>query len=62
VTATTSQRIVVLGAGIGGLTAAALLARAGHDVTVLEGNDWARGRRPANRLRPLSCYVPGGVG
>jgi len=41
---TTSQRIVVLGAGIGGLTAAALLARAGHHVTVLEGSDWIGGK------------------
>ena len=30
-TLTTPQRIVVLGAGLGGLTAAALLARAGTD-------------------------------
>ena len=43
-TATTPRRIVVLGAGIGGLTAAALLARAGHDVTVLDGNDWVGGK------------------
>ncbi len=43
-TNTTRQRIVVLGAGLGGLTAAALLARAGHSVTVLEGSDWIGGK------------------
>lgn len=36
--------IAVLGAGIGGLTAAALLARAGHRVTLLEGSDWIGGK------------------
>ena len=40
----TPQRIVVIGAGIGGLTASALLARAGHSVTVLEGSDWIVGK------------------
>jgi len=43
-TSGTPQNIVVLGAGIGGLTAAALLARAGHRVTVLEGSDWVGGK------------------
>ena len=40
----TPKAIIVLGAGIGGLTAAALLARAGHSVTVLEGSDWIGGK------------------
>ena len=39
-----SKNIVVLGAGIGGLTAAALLAKAGHKVTVIERNDWIGGK------------------
>lgn len=43
-TRTAPRRIVVLGAGLGGLTAAALLARAGHSVTVLEGSDWVGGK------------------
>ena len=33
-----TQKVVVIGAGIGGLTAAALLAKAGLDVTVLEAH------------------------
>ncbi len=41
---TRPKQIVVLGAGIGGLTAAALLARAGHHVTVLEGSEWIGGK------------------
>jgi phytoene desaturase len=39
-----SKKIVVVGAGLGGLTAAALLAKAGHDVTVLENNSWIGGK------------------
>ena len=38
------KKIVVVGAGLGGLTAAALLAKAGHDVTVLEKNSWIGGK------------------
>ncbi|MEI6590603.1 MAG: FAD-dependent oxidoreductase [Actinomycetes bacterium] len=38
------KKIVVVGAGLGGLTAAALLAKAGHDVTVIEKNSWIGGK------------------
>src|SRR5512141_947579 len=37
------KRVVVVGAGIGGLTAAAVLARAGLDVTVLEAQVYPGG-------------------
>ncbi len=37
-------KIVIVGAGLGGLTAAALLAKAGHDVTVIEKNSWIGGK------------------
>jgi C-3',4' desaturase CrtD len=39
----TSPRIVVIGAGVGGLTTAALLAQAGLDVTVLEAHVYPGG-------------------
>lgn len=38
------KKVVIVGAGLGGLTAAALLAKAGHDVTVLEKNSWIGGK------------------
>ena len=37
-------KVVIVGAGLGGLTAAALLSKAGHDVTVLEKNSWIGGK------------------
>lgn len=40
---TSTARVVVIGAGIGGLTAAALLAREGIHVTVLEANPYPGG-------------------
>jgi phytoene desaturase len=40
----TRKNIVVIGAGLGGLSSAALLARAGHDVTVIDRNDWVGGK------------------
>lgn len=39
-----TARIVVIGAGLGGLAASALLARAGHQVTVIERQDWVGGK------------------
>ncbi|MBZ0299077.1 MAG: FAD-dependent oxidoreductase, partial [Anaerolineae bacterium] len=39
----TSPQIIIIGAGIGGLTAAALLAKAGYRVVVLEAQTYAGG-------------------
>jgi phytoene desaturase len=38
------KEIAVLGAGLSGLASAALLAKAGHKVTVFEANDWVGGK------------------
>ncbi len=38
-----SNKIIIIGAGIGGLTSAALLQQAGYDVTVLEAQSYAGG-------------------
>ena len=37
-------RVVVVGGGLGGLASAALLGRAGHEVTLLEANPWLGGK------------------
>ncbi|MEE4206152.1 MAG: phytoene desaturase family protein [Erythrobacter sp.] len=39
-----SARIVIIGAGIGGLTSAAMLAAHGHDVTLVEKERWVGGK------------------
>jgi phytoene desaturase len=39
-----SKRVVVIGAGLSGLASAALLAKAGHQVTLLEANSWIGGK------------------
>jgi len=41
---TSQRKVVVVGGGIGGLAAAALLGRAGHEVTLLEANSWLGGK------------------
>jgi phytoene dehydrogenase-like protein len=38
------MHIIIVGAGFGGLSAAALLAKDGHEVTVLEKNEGPGGR------------------
>ena len=62
-------RIIVIGAGVGGLTSGMLLARDGHDVTVLErdpapppgGPDdaWEQWeRRGVNQFRMIHLFAP----
>jgi phytoene desaturase len=38
------SRVVVVGGGIGGLAAAALIGRSGHEVTLLEASPWLGGK------------------
>ena len=38
------SKIIVLGAGLSGLASASLLAKAGHEVTVIERHDWLGGK------------------
>ena len=52
------NRIVVVGAGIGGLTTAALLAKAGLDVTVLEAHVYPGGSRERSTTRGIDS-TPG---
>lgn len=53
-----SARVAVIGAGIGGLTSAALLAARGADVTVLEKEAWVGGK--ARRVSVDGAPIDGG--
>jgi 1-hydroxycarotenoid 3,4-desaturase len=53
-----STRVAVIGAGIGGLVSAALLAARGHDVTVLEKESWVGGK--ARRVAVDGAEIDGG--
>lgn len=53
-----SGRVVVIGAGIGGLSSAALLAARGADVTVLEKEEWVGGK--ARRVLVDGAQIDGG--
>ncbi len=46
-TETDSMNVVVVGAGLAGLSAACVLAARGHHVTLLEKNDWVGGKAAA---------------
>lgn len=52
------RRVVILGAGMAGLTAALLLSRAGFTVTVIEANDRIGGR--SLTVRPGNSYAETG--
>jgi 1-hydroxycarotenoid 3,4-desaturase len=53
-----NARVAVIGAGIGGLTSAALLAARGCDVTVLEKEAWVGGK--ARRVEVDGALIDGG--
>ncbi len=52
------MRVAVIGAGIGGLTSAALLAARGAEVTVFEKEDWVGGK--ARRVEVDGAAIDGG--
>ncbi len=52
------MKIAVIGAGLGGLSAAALLASRGHQVDVFENNSWLGGK--SRRIELAGSYVDTG--
>lgn len=52
------KNVVVIGAGLGGLTAAVKLMEAGHTVTILEQNDRVGGTWAQNTYPGCACDVP----
>ena len=49
------KKIIIIGAGFGGLSAAALLAKEGHEITVLEKNIFERA--PSDWLNTNVSYT-----
>src|SRR5690606_30959208 len=43
-TSTDDNKVIVIGAGLGGLAATCTLAARGYDVTLVEANDWLGGK------------------
>src|SRR3989454_11129477 len=59
--ARTPKKVIVIGAGLAGLSAGYELTQAGHDVAVLEARARPRGRGPPNR-GPVSGGPPPAAG